>query len=158
MKSLLLTCFAFLAFSYTAFAQPQGRGERLEALRTAYITQEVNLTSAEAEKFWPIHNEMSEELKETREERHQLLRRYRSSSSIENADSDDLKEMMERFFELEAEELAIRKKYHTRFLEVLSAQKVALIYRAEEEFKRELLRRVGREGGREGGRSEGRRE
>ncbi|NVK27157.1 MAG: hypothetical protein HWE14_03880 [Flavobacteriia bacterium] len=154
MKSLLLSCFLLLAFSHTAFAQPEGRGERLEALRTAYITQEVNLTSAEAEKFWPVHNEMSEKLKQKREERHSLLIRYRNSSAIEGADSDDLKEMMERLFELEAEELAIRKSYHTKFLEVLSAQKVALLYRAEEEFKRELLRRVGREGRREEGRRE----
>jgi len=33
------------------------RYERLKSMKVAYITQELNLTPAEAEKFWPVYNE-----------------------------------------------------------------------------------------------------
>ena len=38
---------------------PSG-AERVQALKVAFITKALNLTSAEAEKFWPIYNEFQD--------------------------------------------------------------------------------------------------
>ena len=34
----------------------------MKALKTAHITDQLDLTSAEAEKFWPIYNEFDAKL------------------------------------------------------------------------------------------------
>jgi hypothetical protein len=39
--------------------------EKIKQLYIAYITQEINLSEDEAEKFWPIHNQYDIELKMT---------------------------------------------------------------------------------------------
>ena len=39
-------------------------------------------------------------------------------------------------------ELDLLKKYHGQFKQVLPIKKVAMLYRAEEDFKRELLDRI----------------
>ena len=40
------------------------------------------------------------------------------------------------------QELDVMKKYHGQFKEVLPMKKVALLYKAEEDFKKELLERI----------------
>ena len=60
--------FAFLANGVSAQAghPPKGKAdttknslgaERVQALKVAFITKQLNLTSDEAEKFWPIYND-----------------------------------------------------------------------------------------------------
>ena len=39
----------------------------MKAHKIAYITQKLNLTSEEAQVFWPVHNELENKLHELRE-------------------------------------------------------------------------------------------
>lgn len=45
---------------------PGGGGGKLEAIKIAYITQQLNLTPAEAQRFWPVYNSYSSEVKAAR--------------------------------------------------------------------------------------------
>ena len=65
MKKYLLIIIAFLASFSFASAQ-NGRSEKVQALKVAFITQKLNLTSAEAEKFWPVYNNYENEIKSVR--------------------------------------------------------------------------------------------
>jgi len=42
------------------------RGEKLESLRIAFITNKLSLTTTESEKFWPIYNVYRKEVTEIR--------------------------------------------------------------------------------------------
>jgi len=55
MKKLILTIFMVFITIINLSAQ-QGKRERLKAYKTAYITEHLDLTPQEAEKFWPIYN------------------------------------------------------------------------------------------------------
>ncbi|MBA3987465.1 MAG: hypothetical protein H0X63_13050, partial [Flavobacteriales bacterium] len=59
MKKLLNITALFLLFTLTIHAQGD-KGEKIKALKAAFITQQLNLSSAEAEKFWPIYNSFQE--------------------------------------------------------------------------------------------------
>jgi Skp family chaperone for outer membrane proteins len=114
MKKYLL--FVFFAF-VSLFASAQPRGERLEAIKVAYITKELSLTSTEAEKFWPLYNQYFAELKKAREENK----------------TDEL------MFEEKA--LNIRKKYRTEFKKILNDDnRVNRVFVIDRNFK-EVLRR-----------------
>ena len=39
--------------------------KKLQALKIAFITQKLQLTSAEAEKFWPVYNQYDNEIKQS---------------------------------------------------------------------------------------------
>ena len=133
-----------------AFTQPrgmEGKRENVEAMKIGYLTKELNLTTDEAKKFWPVYNEFSDELKKIRDARKERFRDAKESF-VSMADKDVEKvidtEMISR-----QQELDLQKQYHARFKEVLPIKKVALLYRAEEGFKRELLEKIKerREGG-----------
>jgi Skp family chaperone for outer membrane proteins len=55
--SKLLTLF-FLTITFFSIAQPRlkEKKEQIKALKIAYITEELQLTSEEASKFWPLFN------------------------------------------------------------------------------------------------------
>ena len=75
-KSITLKQLGFTLISLfittQLFAQPgnkpgnsssQDRHEKIEQLKITFITRELNLTSSEAQQFWPVYNEMSDQLK-----------------------------------------------------------------------------------------------
>lgn len=105
-----------MGLGYFCMAQP-GRGEKLEAIKVAYITKELNLTADEAQKFWPLYNQYFEELKKARAENR----------------NDEL------VFEEKA--LNIRKKYRTEFKKVLNDDtRVNKVFVIDRNFK-EILRK-----------------
>ena len=109
MKRFLLFIILFLA-SFTIRAQ---NGNRLEALKIAYITNKLNLSPEEAQKFWPIYNQYSLELKVAR------------MKAVNNNSSE---------IELDESLLNIRKKYSTQFSQVLPPAKVDTFFKSEKEF------------------------
>lgn len=100
----------------------QGRnGGRVEALKIAFITRKLDLTPEEAQKFWPIFNKYSDELKKT----HQELKN-RPTSEIEK----------------EEKMLSLRKKYHGEFQKALSAEKANNYFKIEKEFVQMLQKEM----------------
>jgi hypothetical protein len=109
MKRCLL--FTILV-SAVLFASAQN-GNRLKALEIAYITNKLNLSPEEAQRFWPIYNNYSLELKVAR-----------------------MKAMNNNSSEIELDEalLNIRKKYSVQFGQVLPPAKVDIFFKSEKEF------------------------
>ena len=62
MKHILIL---FLLIATTASAQ---RGDKIKAYKTAFLTESLELTSDEAEKFWPIYNAHEEKLRTLRKQ------------------------------------------------------------------------------------------
>jgi hypothetical protein len=121
MKQLFTILSFFFMLSFAAFAQngggKQAPGQKIEALKIAYITSKLNLSPEEAQKFWPIYNKYSDELRKVRQE-------GRQNKTPE--------------LEIEEKILAIRKKYNGEFSKVLPAEKVNAFFRAEKEFGNKL--------------------
>ena len=115
---------------------PPPDDERSESLRIAFLTQYLELTPKESEKFWPIYNIMREEAKTEME----AFKAMMDNSDIENMSEEGLNELLASHFKHEQSMLDIRKKYSKQFQEVLPTYKVVKLARAEEQFKREILR------------------
>jgi flagellar biosynthesis component FlhA len=109
MKRFLLFTLLFLA----GFIIRAQNGNRLEALKIAYITNKLNLSPEEAQKFWPIYNQYALELKVAR-----MKAMNNNSSEIE----------------LDESLLNIRKKYSVQFGQVLPPAKVDTFFKSEKEF------------------------
>jgi hypothetical protein len=115
MKKILLFIVFSLGLAYFSNAQPP-RGEKIQSIFIAYVTKELNLTSEEAQRFWPVYNEYFKELKKAR-----------------NENKDEL------VFEEKA--LNIRKKYKPEFKKVLNDDnRVNRVYVIDRNFK-EVLRK-----------------
>lgn len=144
MKNILISLI-FLIIGSVAIAQPGGkrfedRREKIEALKIAFLTKELNLTSEEAKGFWPVYNKFEEEMHTLRETRRK--ERGEMKADIESMTDKEAEQFVNSEIAFRQSELDIIKKYHPQFKQVLPVKKVALLIRAEEDFKRELLRRI----------------
>ena len=93
-------------------AIPEERMQEIKAQKTAFLTQRLDLSPAEAEKFWPVYNQFDKELDANRKEmraEHKALKKDTELTEAEASAAID-KEMVGR-----QKELDIRKKYAARF-------------------------------------------
>ncbi len=145
-RLLLLTAMAFSMLN-SGFAQANAdrmnkgeRKEKVEAMKIAYITNKLELTPAEAQQFWPVFNEYENKIQAIRQSR-----RKDSKDGVENFDqlSDkEVESLIDSEVSFRQKELDVLKEYHSKFKTVLPIRKLAKLYRAQEDFKRELLKKI----------------
>jgi hypothetical protein len=119
------------------------RGEKLESLRIAFITNKLSLTTTESEKFWPIYNVYRKEVAEIR-------RQANLDSNLEAmSDADAEKAILVSIDRME-KELSLFKNLARDLKPVLPARKIALLGKAERNFNEELIRTQLKDGARPG--------
>lgn len=115
--------------------------EKIEAQKIAYITNKLELTSVEAQQFWPVYNEFSDKNDE-------LLKAFRKNNiedrdvNIETITDKEALEMADDQIIQAQKILDLRKKYHAEFKRVLPAKKLLKLYQAERDFKKFLLKEI----------------
>ena len=137
-----LLLFMVLLISTTAWAQ-HPPSEKLQSARIAFFTERLSLTPEEAERFWPVYNQISEQRMALRREG---LRLQRSSygDSLTDAQAQD---RIEEYLNLKQQELTLEQAATEKFLTVLSASQVVRLLKAERDFQRMMLRQLGRRRG-----------
>lgn len=122
-------------------AQDDGNDKRaqLESQKIAFITKTLNLSVAEAQKFWPVYNEYQQKNHEIIKKRRQLFIKLKQNSKLPD---DELTKISDQYIQLQLDESKLASEYHAKFKEVLSISKVVAYYRAEEQFKVWLLNQV----------------
>lgn len=120
--------------------QAQQRRENIEAMRVAYITREVSLSPEEAQRFWPVYNQYQNEIETLRKDRRQKIQAAKINRA--NLSDKDYEVLVDNEMAFKQKELDIERKYNSKFKEVLPIEKVARLYKAQESFKVELLRKL----------------
>ena len=121
----------------TAMAQPGDRQERLEAIKIAYLTRELNLSPEEARQFWPLYDKYQDELRELRESTR--LDMLEARMNFKDLSDQEVEAMLNTFLDSKQAEIDLTRKYVKDFQTVLPIKKVAKLFRAEHQFKRRLL-------------------
>ncbi len=137
-----LLLFMVLLISTTARSQ-HPPGEKLQSARIALFTERLSLTPEEAERFWPVYNQISEQRMALRREGLRL-QRAAASDSLTDAQAQD---RIEEYLNLKQRELALEQSSTKKLLTMLSPQQVLQLIRAERDFQRMMLRQLGRRRG-----------
>lgn len=122
-----------LTLNVSLFAQSrQERHEQIEAIKVAFITNKLDLTSDEAQQFWPVYNNYQKELME-------LIKKRREDRQKENIDPD---ERINTDLAYESKMLDLKKKYKKLFLKTIPPEKLIKLYQAEREFREHLIKQL----------------
>lgn len=137
---LQLSLSLFMLMPATIFAQ--NMKDRVETMHIAYLSQKLNLTSAEAEKFWPIYNEYKAAEEKLRKERVDNVQSVKRAGGVDSMSDADVQKVIATETDIETRELELRKEYVVKFQQALSLRKVAKFFIAEDGFKRFLLNQL----------------
>jgi len=128
-------CYLFVLVAFLKlFPQGGGKREKIEAVRVAFITQKLNLTPDEAQKFWPVYNEYQDKLKAARKE-------FRQQPTIFTTDKE-AQDYLDAELLLKQREFSLYKEYYEKIKKTIPVKKVAQLREAEEDFKKELLKQL----------------
>ncbi len=123
---------------HAAWAQNGERREKIEAMKVAFLTQQLDLSSREAQQFWPVYNEYQDKLEALRQQR----RKDRKASTSDALSDKDAEALLDQELAFRQQEIDLQKTYYQRFKAVLSVRKTLKLMRSEEEFKRVLLEQI----------------
>lgn len=137
MKKYILIIAMFIAFNSNIMAQ---NGERLEAMKIGFITERLNLTADEAKVFWPVYNKFTEELKKLRLSTKGKI--TEEMADMPNMNDTEAEKVLTDMVNFKINEAELIKKYAAEFKKVLPIKKVVLLFKAENDFKRELLKQL----------------
>lgn len=143
--SLAVLFILFLGFN--SYAQPGKRGplggakkEKVQQLKIAYFTKELDLTTEQAEKFWPIYNEMSDKVQQ--EKRNAKKAGRELNEGMSTMSEAEAKKKMNETLDARIKETEIQKEYLTKIGDAVGYKKAAKVVSLEIQFKRELLKRL----------------
>ncbi|HEY4874618.1 MAG TPA: hypothetical protein VIH86_03540 [Puia sp.] len=121
MKRFLLLYGIIFTLCISVSAQ---NGDGIQVIKMGYIAKQLNLSPEEAERFWPVYNQYTAEIRKIR------------IDAIGNKEDEVV---------TEEKVVNVRKKYSNQFAKVLPPDKVNLFFRSEKQFgnfvQREMERR-----------------
>ena len=138
MKKLLLL-FTITAFLRLEAQDPSPEAmEKIEAARIALISERLELTPEQAEKFWPIYREFGKQRQEIRREFDQARRTFDPNKASE----EENKKMLDMANSVKEQQLRLEREYSDRILKVITTRQLNNLRKAENDFKDMLIRRI----------------
>lgn len=136
MKKILL--ITTLCACFSVFGQSPETLKKIEAAKIALITERLELSPAQAEKFWPIYREYGQRRKEIRKDFDQARRTFDPNKASE----EENKKMLDMANQVKDRQLKLEREYADRMSKVITSRQINNLRKAENDFKEMLIRRV----------------
>ena len=149
MKTNTIIIFYFIGCNL--IAQPNNkqddRFEELNAMKVAFITNQLNLTSVEAQNFWPIYNKHTKAFDAIRIKQRLELRQNKKNDEdltrLKVRLKDDIADkFISSFLKAEAQQLELKKALVNNLKPYISSGKIMQLIKAEHDFKRKMLQEL----------------
>lgn len=150
MKTKLISAFVIavvaLASSATASAQPNNGPDenwkkKMMSEKVAYFTVELDLTPAEAQKFWPVYNQIEKEKDEANAAVFTTYIELEKAIKAKKTEKE-ISSLLNKYIDALDKQGEINTEADERYRKVLPVAKVAKLYVSEEEFRRQYIRRL----------------
>ncbi len=140
MQKLIYTLLVFFITLNIVVAQHHGKRERLKAYKTSYLTDQLDLSSKEAEKFWPIYNAYEKEYFQLKVNKMSEMRNIiKKQGGFEALSEDKANQLLIKLSKNEQAILDAKKTLYKKLKNVIPAKKILLLNKAEHDFNRKLL-------------------
>ena len=136
MKKIAIIVLS-MTFTFSAFSQQMRDKieQKVNIQRIAFLTQRLSLTETEAQQFWPIYNEFTDKLQ-------QIRKPVKPEKPFDEQADADVEKMITAQFDRESRETDLKKEYFIKLKKVISVKKIAKLYKAEKDFRGELVKQL----------------
>lgn len=144
--SLIIYIGILLISSISLHAQPpkdndKGWKERIMSEKIAFLTTEADITPEEAQKFWPVYNQIWEERWQSRHEVMDCFRKL-DTAIKDKKSSKEISALLDLYLAKIDQMNEKDRKAAERFKQILPTEKVAKIYVSEEKFRRQQIHKL----------------
>ena len=119
------------------------RWNEIMSQKVAFVTQQLQLTPEEAEKFWPVYNAASEEVwKASKKTLRAIAALVNSTKDDATQSEEEIKKLVANLDNCKMNEIKTFNKLFTEISKVLPLKKAAKIYGIEEQFRQHLIKNL----------------
>lgn len=142
MKTKFILSILALFVVSGVFAQGKWREkkEQVKTLKVAFITDELKLTTDEAEKFWPVYNQFEDRQFELRREKLDAYKKRLKEDTLDKMTDKEAATLLNQMEASEDELHQLRKKLIADLRSILPPLKIIKLKKAEEDFNKKLLK------------------
>lgn len=136
-KNIIIPLLLFI-ICFSSFAQTGGRDwrQQIKTQKVAFITEQLNLTPNEAQKFWPIYNTFEDKLHQIRRNDERAIREAMKKESLTEKEAQDI---IDQYLAVENKTHLAKQQLIKDLGKVLSPQKIIKLKIAEDAFNRKLM-------------------
>ena len=146
MKNYII--IAIFLFSSLCTIKGQQVNQKMKLLKASYITEQLDLTPSEPEKFWPIYNLYTNKIHSLRFELDNgLIKKLLKNGDFDSVSEIDAKIYLETLAKLDQELLLQRQKLVQELSKIISSKKIIKLHKAERDFNRRILQEYGKRKG-----------
>lgn len=146
-----ITTILFLSVFAVGFLKAQNSrpgyekyAEKFRSERISFLTEKLDLSVEEAEKFWPRYNEYQDE-------RDKIIKTKSFGNRGRRPDGmtkEEMEVMVDNKVEQELKLAELKMEFHKDVKKIIPIEKVVLLYRSEHDFMNYMLNKIrGREDG-----------
>ena len=130
----VITMLAMLFTLNSIFAQGDLE-RRIQEERVKFFNQELQLSDAEADAFWPLFDQY-------RADEKALEAKYRTNKKLALLSDEEVEQHIFQMLELEEKKLALKRAYIEKLRGKLPIRKIAMLRNTELKFKRRILKKI----------------
>lgn len=148
MRYLMLTLILLCSFMVSAQGSDDKDGrkrrnkemrDKIKALSIAHITKELDLTTKEAQKFWPLYNSVKDERDRLEKVKKELIKKM--EGEFETMSEKQAVSYVDQMVSLDQKISATNLDYkHDEIIEVIGAKRFLQLKKAEMDFRRKMIR------------------
>ncbi len=141
MKKVMIVMIITLLLGVMGLqGQDRSSEQKIQAARIALITERLGLTPEQAERFWPLYNEFAQKRKELRQEYNTEKARLNMATATE----EEKKALLDLGLRLKERSVQMERDYSDRMLNVITAQQIMSLRKAEDDFRKMILDQIQR--------------
>lgn len=122
----------------TSYQEVKSAVDKIETMEVAYLTQILELSVDEAQKFWPIFNDIKDERNELKIKKKKLMidmaQNYNGMSDVQ------AENYVDQMFEIERSlNESNFESRHRKIIKIIGSKRFLQLKKAESDFRRQLL-------------------
>ena len=130
----------FLLVALTGFSQThQEKRDQIKALKISFITTQLNLSSEESAKFWPVYNAFEEKQYQIRHDKVRPLIKQLGDGALDKMNEKEAQTYLDRFQAADEELFNLRKKLITDLKPIVGSVKLIKLRKVEDDFNKKML-------------------
>lgn len=134
MRIIFFIAFSLIGILQMAAQKEDNHRERIKSLKAAYITDQLDLTSKEAQDFWPIYNLYQ------KERRKLYHREHAEIENLENISEQEAEKMLLEYVKMEQQDYVLLRNFYRSLRKIFPAKRIIHLKKVEDDFNHRLLK------------------
>ncbi|HZW62788.1 MAG TPA: hypothetical protein VFF15_03990 [Flavobacteriaceae bacterium] len=132
MKKTILILLLLLTFKSM---HAQDRKDKIKALKIAFLTEQLELTQEEAQKFWPVYNTFEAEIRKLKS----LEYKIKKTEDWKTLSEEEASTTVDNLIKNEEISFTLKKQFLLDLKKILPSKKIIKLKASEHAFNRRML-------------------